>query len=342
MVPSELVRRDQPEVAESHEFGLLHGLYDTIAFDGGHIFPVVTNDDVEDWIEQNGYWESESSPERWFYPSSRKVQTKMLQGFEGEVMLDVKGGARPAFLSPPPVTHRIDLFELPSPSLHEDRRFARMAIETLAFLYDCRCQFADWQLDSRVPVPRRPNKFWLRPEHLTSILNQVLDRALFLSDDQLTATLNVLHLRNKLTSYDWYWERFVWAYICVDGCWRVLAGARPTEWAGTGEVTHSNGNYTPHAQRLNRLCDCLGIDRSHSEDQDLLDLAVSLRNNVIHEFSWEGSTPGMGSSGDGFMADFGLRRFLDRLLFHLLGVDCGFRMFGGWAGVRSPPPLKLA
>ncbi len=313
-----------------YRFGVLNALWQPVRFSLGKVEPILERDAVAEWVSENSYQPNQTSSERWIYPPKSQTVRHHRQK-DGSVEKSMRDRSeRPALVWPVEPTHCLEVEGQPS---DEDQRrmLPDILLQTLGFLFSARPQFEDWHIDGRIPA-HPSNRFMLNGNEAGEVLDQVVARYEALDYDQRLALRNILHLRNRVPMYEWYWERFAWGYTVVDGCWALLSGGKPKSrsWKGTGEV-NPDADWVYHRDRMERLCDDLGIDRSHSCDQEALERWVDLRNDLVHEFRWENATPAYDSSHEALMAEFHIRRFADRVILHCLGVNCDFRHKGGWA-----------
>ena len=326
-------------------FGLLDQLWNGLKFEHGEIQPIIEREELIAWIERNGYQDGPTSHDTWIYPPM-VYSERVYHGIGPSEV--VPKSRRPSHLWSPDATHRLVLSDdIPDPGNNNQRLIPSVLLEAIAFLFATRLQFADWRFDSRVPV-HGGNPFLLHDEHLTQCMNYIVQRCLSLSKPQLVYLRNILFLYNKVRCYEWEWEQFAWTYTVVDGCWRFLSD----KGEGTGEIKTAGLKRVTHGKRLIHMCEQLGIGLNEDgeielkDDKDVLEFAVHVRNELIHEFTWRDdtpeagvvepaelqvTTPGYGFNDRAFYLALQFRHFAQRLVLHCLGIPCEARKAGGWS-----------
>lgn len=301
-----------------------------IPFSSGAISPIATSQQIETFLDC--CFQSSAGNEHWFFPpKSTNFSVHMLGGGSGIWRKEKPETARPAHLFFPPITHQLRLgVDAPVIGEPKQRYFARLIIQSFAFFHWSRGQFEDWRFDTRIPISTAHP--WLTPGQLSEALNQITDHARGLREKHVRALVGILHLRNRISSYEWSWERFNWLYTAIDACFRQLSEV------GVLPPGHAQGG---HSRRLFFMCDQLDIETSHEPDREVLQRAVRVRNALVHEFSWGGAQPGTEHFIEGNYLVPQIRGFLDRLLMFCMGVDCDFRTRGGWSEMAGRFPIEI-
>ena len=269
------------------EFGLLNALWEPLEFTGGRIEPILSEEELRKWLVD----------------------------YESDGFVYAPGNERRAALIWwAQKTHRLVLHNLQG---DEARLVNAVVLHSVGWAFDARLQFADWLTDLRIPCKparsrvARCGGFVDEREDLASFLAMVYSRTQTLDPSDLKKIGALLIQRARIEAYEWHWEKFLHSYLALDLCWRCLLDLKLVK----REKDQS------HSGRIRTMCSQLGIPDSPDSTKKI----CKLRNELMHEAIWDGHIPGHGGSLEADSCYFHVRELVDRLIMHILEIDCGFR-----------------
>lgn len=218
----------------------------------------------------------------------------------GGKWVTVPGTQRPADMYFPAVSHKM-VFPAGSDAKSLRKGESFFALQFLAYLYDTRLQFWDWQLDTRLIVNPRNSSFLVA--NAEPLISKALDRYRSLDPRKQLLLTNMLYLSSRSWHLFWEWERFWHAFLVFDSVRAFLANPGKPSWKEAVEQLE-----VPF-------------------DRDRIKRMKDLRNDLSHEGLWSGDIPGFAVS-DLPMTD--LRGLNERLMAGLLGIGSSFRRSVWW------------
>jgi hypothetical protein len=253
---------------------------------------------IEDSDEQRGFY---------YPPSATTVRSDPLTGRSW----DVPRSRHVAHLFKLPPTHVVSRHD---GGLLGDERLFRLTdgaaiIHGLAFILGLRTQFHTWWFDGPVPTRCSPICVFSDAER-GHVIEQIIRRTRDLPERTGKRLLGLLYAKNRASSYEWYWEQFLFQYIVFDGLYRCFADL--------GQVPKR----PRHAERFAELANKGLIHWSPSE-QEIAERCVDMRNELVHEALLAGSAP-TSDHTESIRAATQLGKLNDRLMLRLAGVECGF------------------
>ena len=194
------------------------------------------------------------------------------------------------------------------------RSVGGLIIHMLGLLYQSRCQFWNWWAEGRLKVGDSKIA-WFTDEDtsVSTILVTALKSWNSWPAEARRMYVNSLWHHSRIASYHWDWERFLMAFVVTDSLWalvrRVKSVAKPKRRASMRKLSG-----------IEILANHYGI----IDHPEFLRLFVRLRNDFFHQALWDRGHLGDPGSYDAFLAEIRLRRFNERLLLAIAGVECKF------------------
>lgn len=263
----------------------------SLAFAGWQVSPLDQFEDVKQWVAKYAHRDG------FLYPPPSQIQRD-----GGEIISNTE---RPAHLYRVPASHSL------SSETEDDRTRAALVVQLLGFWYGTWLQFADWWFDARIRLSR----------HALSPVPAIVEDFLTLAiqawgtwhDSAQRRFINSLYMFNRAPSYEWDWEHFAAQYMVLDSLYRTAVELRLL-------------NECPHSERINRMCQSLGVVGNTAIASEF----ARLRNGLLHEAIWDGGQPGSAGSAEAFMYQFHLRSLNERLIVALLGYRNEFIRTSWW------------
>lgn len=242
--------------------------------------------------------EAAANPDGYVYPPRTHTVTEHRDG----TTTPVPRTERPAFLWYLPATHRLTLDH--AGGTEEIRRgLGGFLIHFSGFLHGYRSQFAEWQIDGRLPAKARTDLALIKKTEVDACFDKAVATWTNWSDASRRNLTNALYFHTRAPLYEWDWERFQAEYQVLDAFYAV--GKREL---GTPKVGHY--------QRLETLCNQFGI----RIDDAAFAAITKYRNALIHEVAWGEGMPGEGFI-DGYRKGQSLRLINRRLGLAILGIS---------------------
>lgn len=261
-----------------------------IEFSCGDIKPIA---DFENVVQET---ESKCNKDGYLYPPQIHMVSISTNGHKKIHPKTV----RPALIYRVPITHIIEYNEDCS---IENLRYdlAGFMIHLLAFLHGQQAQFRNWGVTGRLPIKLRTS-FEIHPDWLQAYVTTAEEMWKNLKEDKKQKHLtNILYCRNRLHSYEWYWEEFAFGYMVIDSIWNF---------------THASKDRTCHKKRIKKLCNELELEYNFEIGEKI----VKQRNELFHESLWAGDTPGHNTKS--YELILPMRSLIDQLIIKLLKIRC--------------------
>jgi hypothetical protein len=205
---------------------------------------------------------------------------------------------RPADLYCPAASHKlVSHGALDAKSLRQTE--TTFLLQFVAFLYDCRLQFCDWQLDTRMVVRPQEASFRVWPNVAGALISKAIRRYRLLDVKKKLALTNILYVHSRARHLFWDWEQF------TQECW----------------VVDAVRGFLNHRRQRKPWTDTFDELRVHRNDQ-LVDGFRDLRNELFHESLWDGNMPGFSCPK---LPTQYLRALNERLIAGLLDIGSSFR-----------------
>ncbi len=280
----------------------------TIEFEGGKISPIPEFEENAAWIDKY------TNEDGFLYPPI--MQRVEVEPITMKPLKYIPKTERPAHLHKIPPSHELSLYDS---GTQEDIRKGpgSFIVHLIAYLFGVRLQFHDWWLDGRLPIKERARTHYIRFTEKTAgeFISHCYNTWKSWGEREQKLITNVLFMHSRAPSYEWEWERFMIEYIVLDGSWKLAELL--------GLITRRN---VPHKDRIKTLCQIFGI----SNNEDLADKIVCLRNELFHETLWDASQPGTAVSISSFILPDHLRRLNQRLIPGLFGYKTPYLQTGWW------------
>src|SRR5687768_7922717 len=253
-----------------------------IVFNGGAIEPLP---DIElEW--QRAEATKHPHDGHWYPPPSVTVKMEW-NGTELVPGEEVPHSSRPALMWPLPPTHTVSV---DSP-LEQDfkRGDGAFLIYLAAYLFACRVQFEEWEIDGRVPI---------RPRHVPAAVTASMASKFFAvaydtwrawDCDKRQAFTTCLYMHSKAPAYEWPWEQFTVEYMVFDA------------------LCELNGIARRHSERPAKVCAHFSL-YFETSTEPVAEAIVKLRNRLFHEALWEQDTPGFAITQNGWDSMWQLRQ----------------------------------
>jgi hypothetical protein len=214
---------------------------------------------------------------------------------------------RPADMYFPTISHRL-IFPAGYDSRSMRKTESLFVLQFLAYLYDTRLQFWDWQLDTRVIItPKNSSIFVADAEPL---IVKALTRYRSLDPQRQLLLTNMLYLNSRAWHLFWEWERFWQEFLVFDSVRVFLADLSKPDWQKT----------KPSWQKA---VEQLGV----RYDRGRICRMKTLRNEFFHQGLWSGDIPGFAVSD---LPITELRALNERLIAGLLCIGSSFRGSVWW------------
>lgn len=171
-------------------------------------------------------------------------------------------------------------------------------------LFETRLQFSCWSIDSKVPV-RKPS-FLINESILVDVLHRSYTHWSKLQKEHQRILIHIIYMHGRGAGCEWSWLKFVVQYMVFDSIYKYL---------------HRSGriSYVSHSKRIFEVCNILENDVNHK----LAYKAIELRNELVHEASIEGITPGT-VGDDIYLYASWLYRLNQRLICSIIGYQNKF------------------
>jgi len=235
---------------------------------------------------------------------------------------------RPSFLYRIPCSHKLS-FSISCNKGDIRRGPAAFIVHLLAYLFDTRLDFFDWQMDGRIPT-NSPLYIHFSHKTLEHFLSHsfrfwnVLD-----SDCCKNLMVNILYMHSRAHLYEWDWEKFTVAYFVLDGIYKlsdILYGKPKNRSASFLKKAR-------HKDRIITLCEYYDL----AFDQTIIAEIVNLRNNLFHETLWDNSRPCSKSGESGVRNSRNIIKLNQRLIPALIGYQNSFIQSKWWKfGITFP------
>lgn len=265
----------------------------------GLIEPIPGFEDSKRWVEEH------SHPDGYVYPPQIHTVTEARDG----TTTPVPNTTRPALLWSPPATHSLTL-KHETPGDLTRKGVAGFVIHFAGFLCGYRSQFSDWWTDGRIPAKCQADLGGIGRREASQCLDKASATWSSWGHESRQVMINALYFHNRLSLYEWDWERFQAEYQVMDALYAVARRE-----LGTPRVKHH--------ERLEALCNQFGVPIDVPAFQDI----AKYRNALVHEVLW-----GTGMPGEGFVEGHRKGMLLGhinrRLGLAVLGISAAY--------VRSP------
>lgn len=270
-------------------------------------FPGVVIEPVENFQDNQAFIHELGNQDGYFYPP--QVHTVSTDIATNKVS-EVPNSGRPAAMFCMPPSH--DLV-IERPIAKDQSRFedGALVVHLLAFFFGTRLQFSGWKFDSRVPI-KPTNSFTFVEATPPHFFSWVYRQWKAWEPELRKRYINILYVHGRAKCYEQYWEAFIHQYLVFDAIYKfyVLKG---------GREIHG------HKNRLIGLCEKYEIPYS----DEYICKIYSLRNDLFHEASWDGGTPGFAPS-EAFRNAQWLERLNSRLIVAVTGYSNQFSKSGWW------------
>ena len=193
----------------------------------------------------------------------------------------------------------------------EQRGFSLITL--LAYLHRCRGQFHDWFFDGRVPV-KSQRRYGMIPREFEPLASQMWESLLALSSELRERLVAAMYTVSRARSYEWHWERFLFAYIALEAIHKTLQDH------GKLAMVHTNRQWEHRYEQWVQSGLLWSDEASKSKFQEMSEL----RNEIVHEAMMRGGLL-VRDNGGGVSYVMLLENILERLLLGALDVCCGHR-----------------
>jgi hypothetical protein len=282
-----------------------------ISFDGGELLL------LPEYAENAAYVDTRTHQDGFVYPPEVEAYERHIERSpEGQLLIKTEQTPLPKTRRPATLYRLLPSHELRLPQvvLRDAPRFgdASFVLQAIAFAYGVRLQFFDWWFDGRVPI--HPGTAWhVTRETVADFTSSAYRVWQGYGPDSQKLIINLLYTTTRAISYHFDWERFIFSYMVLDGCF-ALAKA------------HHGVTANSHGSRIQAMCTHFGIPIR----ADSLTKIVALRNKLFHESLWADRVLGSQGGQDISILLLSLRKIGRRVLAALLGFNGHFVRSEWW------------